>query len=63
MTTFHHCIINPKPHVNTSMVCKNTQEYLLWRRKNKNTMHALYSENPKILDRHPTKDLSIQKSF
>ena len=50
----YHCIIILKPHVSTFTVCKKPQEYSPWWDKNKNTMHSIISEKPKILDRQPT---------
>ena len=47
--------------MNNSIARKNLQEYLWWWHKNRNTMHTLYLENPKILDRHPAKDLPFQE--
>ena len=66
---FHYYITslnqeNPKPHVNKSIVCKHLWKYSLWWHKNKNTEHAyfFFCIVKKILNRHPTRTLSIRKS-
>jgi hypothetical protein len=45
-----HCIINPKPHVNNFVVCKNPHEYSLWWHKNKNKYAFILLHFPYIIE-------------